>query len=330
MPSGAPAVPYVIAVDAGGTYTRVGCFGRDGSVLSMRTGGGGSPSHNDDAPQNVRAAVVDALEAANLRAEDAVALAAGMAAISRHRSNDWADAYFDLPGLTCPRTIVNDAVIAHRGALIGEPGVIVVAGTGSMILGITENGDEVESGRFEHYAGGARHLVFDLMNRILVGAATADDLEFVDEVLAYWQAPDFTQLRRILLDLDRLDRNDIKRLYGNLAPSVTAAADRSPIADAAVRELAAKTATGVQLLAALIDRDPVPVALAGGLATDTAFLTRLGEALAANATVPAKIVTPALEPVGGAALLALQLAEGAVGADVIDRLAVSAGTTRSA
>src|SRR4051794_19104292 len=193
VPIPGSAEPFVIAVDAGGTHTRVGCFGLDGTLLSVSHGRGGSPNHNDDAAENVASTLITALESAGLDPADAVGLAAGMAGISRTGSNrgnglnDWADGYFTMASLDCPRTIVNDAVIAHRGALVGEPGVIVVAGTGSMILAITEDATEIESGQFEHYAGAARHLVFDVMHRILSPATDLEGDELVPRILDHWQ-----------------------------------------------------------------------------------------------------------------------------------------------
>lgn len=323
---------FVIAVDAGGTHTRVACFGLDGSLLSTSTGRGGSPNHNHDAAQNVSAALTEALETGDLDPGNAVGLAAGMAGISRrgsnqgNGSNEWADAYYALPSLSCPRVVVNDAVIAHRGALVGEPGVIVVAGTGSMILAITDEGIEVESGQFEHYAGGARHLVFDVMHRILSGAVEPRDDQLVAQILAYWQAADVGQLRGIILQLESADRNDVKRLYGGLAPAVTAAADSSPLADAALRELADKTARGVLVLAPLIRADQVAVAVTGALASDPAFTTRLTDALATSRATPTQLVASRLDPLGGAAILAYEAAGLAPDHIPISQLAASTST----
>jgi glucosamine kinase len=307
--------PFVIAVDAGGSYTRVACFGLDGSLLSASKGRGGSPTHNHDAAQNIQSALTDALESGGLDPRCAVGMAAGMAGVSRRGSNqgsgsnkEWAEQYYTLPSLSCPRSVVNDAVIAHRGALVGQPGVMVVAGTGSMILAITDEGREIESGQFEHYAGGARHLVFDLMHQIFMGAYCDQDAALVSNVLAYWNAHDIGDLRQRILLAGSTDRNDIKRRYGDLAPTVTAAADTAPLADAALRALAEKTAQGVLILAPLIEREPVSVAMTGGLASDPAFSSRLDNALSPDIGAPTQIVTPVLDPLGGAAILAYELA----------------------
>lgn len=306
--------PFVIAVDSGGTHTRVGCFGLDGTLLSTVSGRGGSPRHNKDAAANVTDAVNACLQSGSLDPAGAVGVAAGIAEIQAGRSlddetNSWAAAYFSGLPPGCPRILVNDAVIAHHGALLGRPGVIVVAGTGSMILARTRDGSEVESGWFEHYAGAARHLVFDAMQLILLGADQAADGELVARVLAYWGASDVPELREIVLGLQGVERTEVTRRYGRLAPTITALADTSPLADRVLRELARKTARGVHVLAPMVCDAPVPVALAGAVATNSAFQTRLAEALADEpGAVATTIVAPALDPLGGAALLAYDAA----------------------
>jgi glucosamine kinase len=326
MTSTGDAPGFVIAVDAGGTHTRVACFGLDGSLLAATTGGGGSPFHNADSAQNVTDTIRRCLRAGGLDPRDALALVAGLAAISRAGSNQgdgdngWAHEYFAIPSLSGARVILNDAVVAHRGALLGEPGVIVVAGTGSMILAITDDGTEVESGQFEHYAGAARHLVYEAMQQILAGLDGPDDREFVTSVLDYWRVATVDDLRTAILSLADVDRMRVRRRYGGLAPAVTAAADTSPLADRALRDLAAKTARGIQLLAPLIHSGPVPVATAGALATTDAYITRLSVALGEHPANRAIIVPTALDPMRGAALIGLQTAGVGIDNDLIDRL----------
>lgn len=312
---------FVVAADIGGTFSRVACFGLDGALLGMATGRGGSPYHNADAVTNVAETTARALVEAGSDGTGAVCLVAGIANISRPGSNqgdgnnDWAREFFALPALSCSRVIVNDAVVAHRGALLGHPGIMVVAGTGSMILAIDQEGVEVESGQFEHYAGGARHLVFEAVQQILVGAAGTDDRDFVRVVLDYWGVADIPGLRRVLLSLAGDDPMEVRRRYGRLAPSVTAAADTSPLADRALRDLVGKTARGVDLLAPLVDSGPVQVATTGALATSPAFTTRLADAFDEGQGTATALVPAALDALRGAALIAYQHA----GVDISDR-----------
>ncbi|MCL2516119.1 MAG: hypothetical protein FWF16_09240, partial [Microbacteriaceae bacterium] len=161
-----------------------------------------------------------------------------------------------------------------------------------------------ESGQFEHYAGAARHLVFEAMQLILTGAAGEEDAAFVGSVLAFWGADDVPGLRRAVLALGVDDPMEVRHRYGRLAPAVTAAADTSPLADAAVRELARKTARGIRLLAPLIAAPSAPVALYGSLAETPAFRSRVADALADAPAAGARLVPTALDAVRGAALVA--------------------------
>ena len=316
---------FVIGIDGGGTHTRVACVGLDGTRLSIARGGGAAPMHNDDAEENVRGTLARALADAHLNASRAAALVAGMAGFERTtspqglRQNAAVERSVELDGLTCPRTVVNDAVIAHRGALSGRAGVVVVAGTGSMILAIDEQGTDLESGQFGHYAGAARHLARDVVERILVGeSSVADPLHTA--VLAHFDAEDVDGLWNAVLQLSAADHNDAKRSYGALAPQVTALAEQSPLADASLRHLAELTARGVRLLAPSVSADPVPVACTGSLASDLRFRNRLEQALDGWEPRRTELVAPRLDPLGGAVLLALESAGVTTDAGVIATL----------
>jgi|GEM_PF-596541 glucosamine kinase len=311
----ADRTPFVVAVDAGGTHTRVGCFAVDGVLLGSATGPGGSPNHNHDGTEQVAATIGRAISSAGLDPAAALAVGAGVAGFGFGARPQDADGFLDLAGSGCPKVLVNDAVIAHRGALLGRPGVIVVAGTGSMILGITQSGEQIPSGSLEHYAGGARHLVFDAIRRILLGHAGGPDAALLTAVLDHWRVSSIGQLRRAIVDQAELDRNEVKRKYGELAPVITGAVDSSPLAAASVDALAVRTADGVRLLAPLIGTDPVPVVLIGSLATARGFADRFEGALIGEVAQgmgqedPAITVVPAaLDPLRGAALLAYELA----------------------
>lgn len=312
-------LPYVVAIDAGGTHTRVGCFGPDGTLLGVAAGNGGSPNHNDDGAQQVSTTVRRAINGAGLDPAAALGVGAGVAGFGFGARALSADGFLDLPELACPKLLVNDAVIAHRGALLGRPGVIVVAGTGSMILGITDSGEQIPSGHLEHYAGGARHLVFDAVQQLLLGRAVEQDAELVAAVLDHWQVPTVAALRRRLVDQSEADRNEVKRKYGALAPIITGAVDRSPLAATAVSALATRTAEGVRLLAPLIGTDPVPVTLTGSLATSAGFVSRFDAAVGQEG--PAITLVPAaLDPLRGAALMAYELIGLTVDEALVNRL----------
>jgi len=319
MTSTTPRHEFVIGIDAGGTHTRVGCFALDGTRLAAAVGGGGNPSHNDDALENTRGTIARALDAGGLDPSGAVALAAGIAGFERTGSNqssgdnDRTAALVDAPGLTCPKIVVNDAVIAHRGALSGRPGIVVVAGTGSMILAIDEEGVETESGQLEHYAGAARHLVYDVVQLILMGDCFPAD-PLMPAALEHFGVADVPSLHAAVLARSSTHRNTIKRSYGDFAPQVTAMGEQSVLAGRALDDLAARTARGVRLLAPVAGPRPVPVACTGSLADAPSFRDRLERLLLDDEPEALDLVPSRLEPLSGAAILALE----AIGAEVDD------------
>lgn len=296
---------YVIAVDAGGSHTRAACVDLEGVLLARVTGDGSHATHRDEAAGFVRDAVDRVISAADLDPADARYLVAGLAGLDSEDTG-WTDDFTDLPGLTCPREHLNDAVVAHAGAFAGGPGIVVVGGTGSLLLAVNESGARFRDWDYHHYVGGARHLAFDLVQRLLVGDDTGDDEDLVAAVLSEWEVADRQGLRaRVVARHDR-DPRVVAKDFGRLAPLITAAADSSPLADAACRRLAAKASLGVRLLAAHVDARPVPVALIGSMVTSPAMTARISRDLAARAGDCCRVAEPVLSPLGGAALLALR------------------------
>jgi glucosamine kinase len=77
------------------------------------------------------------------------------------------------------------------------------------------------------------------------------------------------------------------------------------------------------VLAPLIAARPVPVAVTGSLACDPSFVTRLGDSLDHAGAIRTRLVEPALDPLGGAALMAYEVAGVEPGPMVIKRLAAA-------
>lgn len=53
-----------------------------------------------------------------------------------------------------PYKIYSDTINAHRGALLGKPGINIIAGTGSIAFGIDDNGKSNRCGGWNHLFGG--------------------------------------------------------------------------------------------------------------------------------------------------------------------------------
>lgn len=127
----------VIGIDGGGTHTRVMVSDLEGNVLSYIERGSASIYKDQHATQNVHEAITEALHMAGRTNKQVQALVAGIAGYDNPSDLDWITPLTDLPGFTFPKWHVNDAVSAHSGALMTQPGIVVIAGTGSIIVGIT-------------------------------------------------------------------------------------------------------------------------------------------------------------------------------------------------
>nr|WP_082942972.1 N-acetylmuramic acid 6-phosphate etherase [Mycobacterium sp. 852002-40037_SCH5390672] len=127
--------PVILAVDLGKTSCRAAAGGR-------RAEGAGAPGLA--APGGARAAEAAILALAsnlvrNFGAVDEVIVGAAGALAAPDAARALADAL--LASLRTKRVAVtSDAVTAHAGALGGEPGVVLIAGTGVAALGIDANG----------------------------------------------------------------------------------------------------------------------------------------------------------------------------------------------
>lgn len=201
----------------------------------------------------------------------------------------------------------HDAEIALTGATAGEPGIIVIAGTGSMAFGRNASGATARAGGWG-YLFGDEGGAFDLSRRALRAA-----LQFEEG----WGQP--TALREMLLEattgapnadtlMHRFYNEFSRQAIASLAPLVTRAADQGdPVAleiiDRAARKLAWFVEGVHQQLFGV--RESVPVAYTGGVFRSTllrdAFARRIRD------TIECHVAPPQFGPAAGAILEALRL-----------------------
>ncbi|MGE0867317.1 MAG: N-acetylglucosamine kinase [Kofleriaceae bacterium] len=129
----------VLAIDGGGTHTR--CLAVDTATHRVIGRGAGGPSNHllverAIVQRSLTTAIDEALASAGARRGDVACVAAGLAGVDFDGAG--ADDMEPLVArLGFSRELcVGDVIVAHHGALCGKPGVLVLAGTGSVVLGI--------------------------------------------------------------------------------------------------------------------------------------------------------------------------------------------------
>ena len=144
----------VVGVDGGGTKTRAVILGADLEVLGDGFAGASNPLRVGiaGAAAAIREAIDRACEAAQLRRTDLIAAEIGLAGARRLELNArMREALLSL-GIG-EIVVVGDADIALFGATEGDPGLIVIAGTGSICCGINARRKTICAGGWGPIAG---------------------------------------------------------------------------------------------------------------------------------------------------------------------------------
>jgi N-acetylglucosamine kinase-like BadF-type ATPase len=303
---------YFLGVDGGASSTICAVCSDDGAVLGIGRGGPSNhilaPGGRERARGAVGAALETALRAANLAAVEFRAAQFGMTGITA--GTDRARAFAEVVGeVLRARTarVDNDSAIALAGALACGPGVMVIAGTGSVALGLDPAGREARVGGWG-YIFGDDGSAFALGRAGVHAALHARDGTGPETVLVDRIPPAIgmdVQAIPMAFYEGRLDRAQV----ASLSPVVTAAATAG---DVVARRLVDRAATSLaDLVAAVIRRltwpeGATPVAPVGGVFDAGPIVFKPLRLALAAAAPGAVLVPPRYEPAAGALLLALR------------------------
>ena len=131
---------YYLGIDAGGTKT-TGIIADEHTVLARATAGSIKVMRvsEAEAAANLAALLRDISQQSGARMGDIVCACVGMAGVIVPRVEQWTRNALQAQ-LNGKILICGDEEIALDGAFFGEPGVLVVAGTGSIVVGRAQNG----------------------------------------------------------------------------------------------------------------------------------------------------------------------------------------------
>jgi N-acetylglucosamine kinase-like BadF-type ATPase len=144
----------VVGVDGGGSKTHAVIVDAEGQILGEGSSGPSNPLRVGiaRAAAAVREAIDKACEAAEVRREDILAAEVGLAGARRTELRERVCEALRNLGITNVE-VVADADIALYGATDGEPGVVVIAGTGSICCGMNARGKRNCAGGWGPVAG---------------------------------------------------------------------------------------------------------------------------------------------------------------------------------
>ena len=178
MPKKAPTISnkslsyqLFLGVDGGGTKTNVALMNESGEVVSEASGGPSNPLRVgvETAVANITKALNEACDAAGYSRGDVVAATLGLAGVRRKDIRERVrESFIDRSGVRKTH-VTTDAEIALYGTTFGKAGLVVIAGTGSVCLGINDKGERAVAGGWGPLAGdegGGRGIADQALHRI--------------------------------------------------------------------------------------------------------------------------------------------------------------------
>lgn len=313
---------YVVGVDGGGTKTAGLLVSLEGRVLAGETVG---PTNYQivgrEGIQKEIPRLVDRLFAsAGLPREELAGIALGLAGVARPGEPETVTGLVE--GLRLARRVVvdHDAMIALVGAIGDQPGLIVIAGTGSIVLGRNASGQRVRVGGWG-YLLGDEGSGFYIARKALVAILRAHDGRD-DETALTEQITGALGLQSPEELIPRIYRQGMNHTeMADLTPLVFEAAGEGDAV--ALRILSDAGSELGQMISAAIRKlgmkgDTVTVGMVGSLFKSRQLLLDAIRDGLKDQTV--EFVMPRLDPVGGAAILALKSAGVELSDDVFRQL----------
>ncbi|MDW8298299.1 MAG: BadF/BadG/BcrA/BcrD ATPase family protein [Anaerolineae bacterium] len=303
---------YALGIDGGQTSTRCALLTLDGRVLGTGNGGGllhlAAEGGVARLRQSLSEAISAAFAAADLPVGSVCAVGLGLTGIDHAESPEVEIARAIVSELVPAEQvwIENDGVAALIGAHLGAAGAIAVSGTGSVLVGLRNDGQIVR-------IGGWGWLVGDEGSAVWLGlAAVRAVFHALDGIGAptlltallqkHFNVADVRALKSLIYSAGFGARD-----FAALAPLVgQAAAQADDVAQSILAEGATALAQATQALYRAMDfaGQLMPLALIGGAWEHVQGLRERFER--ATSELPVRLTAPALPPLYGAALAAIR------------------------
>jgi N-acetylglucosamine kinase-like BadF-type ATPase len=299
-----------VGVDGGQTSSRGALVAADGTVVARAEAGGMTHAVAPDGVELMRRALLEVRDQFSDRDAPAAVFLGLCAVTSGTLSQRLGQEVAAEIWSSSLRQVEGDGVAAWAAGTGGQPGVAVIAGTGSVVEAINDRGEVAETGAWGHLFG-------DPGSGWDVGASA------VRSVLRRWDRETATSaLGSAILDALHVSApiEILFLVYGGDADPVPIA----KLAEVVARHAAQGDGEAIEILAACgarladdvvnaINRldwmtDPIPVATLGG-----AFMAgrwhrdAFREAVESRSPRPVRVVDPVLSMLGGDALMALRL-----------------------
>lgn len=216
---------YIIGMDSGGTKTQANVYNLQGELQEqVTTGYGNLLVDYDQGIANLKDALQQALE--NRSIANCKLVVIGLAGVDSSGLKE--AVYKELATFKVPLQLINDGQLAHYALLEGQPGLLIIAGTGSVCIGRKAN----------HWArvGGWGHLFGDEGSAYVLGKQAVQQVfwEFdkgeaystlSQAILNQVGAKDALALCKKVYQLSKGELADLAKVVANCAQTSSVAMD---------------------------------------------------------------------------------------------------------
>jgi len=304
-------VPYYLGIDGGGTKTTC-AVGDQTSLVATATAGPSNVVRVGEtvARESLQQSVRQACAAAGISTEQVSYTCVGGSGAGRPELAN-AVRGFLAEILPTPIAVVGDMDVALEAAFDHGPGVIVIAGTGSIAYGRDRQGRTVRAGGWGFAIGdeGSAHWIGRVAVNAVLRASDRSGRVGTSRLAASlskpWKADS-------LLDLARAANAVPPPNFAALFPSVADSRDQlaQDVLGWAGRELAEIASVVIGQLFAKDQNDPVPVAMTGGVFRHSEIVREVFYNELRRLDPRAQVNPRVVDPVEGALRLARQAASG--------------------
>lgn len=303
---------YVIGIDGGGTKTTGVIVSHKGEIIKEVTVGG--TNLNSKARSDVIFELINLINKLRTGEEDrfyhVTSVFAGMSgAGNEENQQDLKNIITSLLPQNIKVTIDHDAITALYSGTLGEPGLVQIAGTGAIAYGVNQEDKRARVGGWGHYfsdLGSGYSIGRDgLQAAFMAHDKMARSTLITELLLDYFKATELPELVHHIYQ-----HANPKEKIASLSRIVMEAADKGDeVAVEVIQQNATHLGEALSTLAFELfpsDTDELSIVLAGGLFNRFDLLKKpIKEALLRH-QIKAKLIIPAMLPIGGAVIAALK------------------------
>jgi N-acetylglucosamine kinase-like BadF-type ATPase len=302
---------YSLGFDGGGTKTDCVLLDANGNVIGEGRGGPANPlrSGYDSAFSSLREAAAGAIALGGIRPAEIAGVCAGLAGAGRRSVARRMMVFLSEEFPAALTQVATDYEVALETAVGSAPGVVLIAGTGSVAYGRNAAGETARAGGYGPLLGD-EGSAFEIGRRAVAAVAHSRDMDapvtvMAEMISAALDCPDWDDLMlRIMKNPDDV--------FPKLFPVV---ADAANAEDSAAKEIMFASAIGLGNLAMIVIRrlgmkgQQFPLVKCGGVFGRCGMLDSLLDSVLASGALRAKLLRLEISPAVGAARMAARLSE---------------------